>query len=319
MTGAVVVALLAKTYPLFYANSLYFCQQFISQTIYKISSSLPGALIFGIWAALSLGFVSFFIQLVRTQLLIHRVISGIVPLKGKAFRIASALDLKSNTLLIEDARLYSFCFGLIHPKIAVTTGLVKLLSSKELEAVLLHERAHALHKDPLKILMGRTIATTFFFLPIFRALYRNMEATNELIADRITTETQNGSRYLQGALRKIIAHPQVAFTSVPAISHPDYMEIRIRQLGHPEHKHTFHISTTDVVTGLVFAGISLFLLQTPVNAFHAENTAEPSYFLCSVDGTCKQECHHTNPMSTMSSPHELQSKQTPAYSAPSYK
>lgn len=51
--------------------------------------------------------------------------------------------------------------------------------------------------------------------------------------------------------------------------------------------------------------LSWFLLQTPVNAFHTETSHEASYFLCSADNACRQECNHNAQTSAVSSPNEL--------------
>ena len=324
MVGALITALLIKTYPLFSAKALYFCQQFISNTLFRIPHSLPGALIFSVWAIASLGLISFAIQLVRTYLLLRKTVSKRVPLNKRLQRIACSLGLHNRLQLVKDKNLYSFCFGLFRPQIIISQELVESLTDKELEAVLIHEQAHLINRDPLKILLGKTIASTFFFLPIFHELYRNIEATNELIADRWTIEIQKDAKFLRGALRKIIAQPQAQLNlaTVPAIFHPEHIEIRVKQLANSKIKHKLSLSYTSVITGVAFMIVSFFVLQTPVDAFHMEDSQEPSFFLCSVDNSCREQCHHNASMSTMTAPEQLftpaSSHLAPKYEAPSY-
>lgn len=307
VAGVITIALLVKTYPLYSAKALYFCQQFISNTLLELPHSLPGALVTAVWVVLSLGLISLLIQLVKTYMLIRQIIPKKIHLTRNLQKTIDLLGLGNSTQLIEDNNLYSFCFGFLNPKIIITSGLVSSLTQKELEAVLLHERIHLKNRDPLKILIGKTVSSTFFFLPIFRELYRNMEATNELIADYWTAQVQKDTKFLRSALRKIIAQPQITFATVPAISHPDHIEIRVHQFKNTAVKHKLTLSYSSILGSVVFIVVSLFILQTPVDAFHPENSSEPSYFVCSMDNACRQECHDS------SSP-------TPSkYEAPSYK
>ncbi len=319
VAGTIITALLAKSYPLFSTKALYICQQFVSNTLFKIPHLLPGAFIFAVWVTFLPGVISFIIQLIKTHILLKNISRKRIGLTDRLLDVAESLSLIDKIQLIGDSNLYSFCFGLFRPRIAITTGLVNNLSDKELEAVLLHEQVHLQNGDPAKILLGKTIAATFFFLPIFNELYRSMEAGNELIADQLTTQTQNDSRFLRGALRKIIAQPQVSLATVPAIFHPDHIEIRVRRLVDSTTRIKFNMSYASVITSVVFVVTSLFFLQTPVDAVHTEYTPEPSFFLCSTDSVCGQECHHNSQISPVSSPEQLFSSQSPKYAAPSYK
>lgn len=320
--GAISIALLVKTYPLFSARALYFCQQLISNTLFELPHSLPGVLITAVWIVLSFGLVSLLLQLVKTYRLFWEINPKKVSLTPGLQKVAGQVGFENKVLLIEDENLYSFCFGFLNPKIIITSGLVSRLTQKELEAVLLHGQAHLKNKDPLKLLIGKAVASMFFFLPIFRELYRNMEAANELIADSWTAEVQKDTVFLRGALRKIIAQPQVTFATVPAISHPDHIEIRVHQLKNMKLKHKLTLSYSSIIGSLAFIVVSLFILQTPVDAFHTENTDEPSYFVCSVDNACRQECHHNANMFVFDPDHlftPVSSSPSPKYEAPSYK
>ncbi|MBI4038715.1 M56 family metallopeptidase [Candidatus Daviesbacteria bacterium] len=323
VAGAISIALLAKVYPLFSAKALYFCQQFVANTFFMLPHTLPGAFATAVWAVLSLGLISFLIQLAKTYALLRKTIPKKIPLTRKLQETVNSLGLGNSTQLIEDKNLYSFCIGFLNPKIIITSGLISDLTQKELEAVLLHEQMHLKNRDPLKILIGKTVSSTFFFLPIFRELYRNMEATNELIADYWTTEIQKDTKFLRSALRKIIAQPQITFATVPAISHPDHIEIRVRQLKNTGIKHKLTLSYSSIIGSAMFIVVSLFVLQTPVDAFHTEDSSEPSYFVCSVDNVCRQECHHNSNMSVPRPDHLFtpvnSSPTSSKYEAPSYK
>lgn len=315
ITALVIIALLNKTFPLLTTNAIYFCQQFISSTLFKVPNLLPNTIMFALVPILSLGILSFLVQLYKTYNMQKRLSQKRVNFDNRLQNVVLYLGLLDKVYLIKDTNLFSFCSGIIKQRIIIATGLVASLSDKELEAVLLHEQAHLKNLDPIKVLLGKTLSSMFFFLPIFSELNKNMIATNEILADNWTIRAQNGSDFLRSAIRKIIATPQVSFATVPNIA-SDNLEIRIHRLVNPTFEHKFHLSQISILTSVLFVLLSWFFLQTPVNAFNLEHIEEPAYFLCSTDNACRQECHHNAQKSPLSSPENLFYSQAPKYQNP---
>lgn len=255
---------------------LNFCQQFLSSSLLQIP------LVF----MLLIGVLSLLIQVYKTQALWKRFARQIVVLPKRVQNVIAALNLKNRVYVVADANLFSFCVGLFSPRVVISTGLVGSLSDKELEAVLIHEQAHIQNYDPLKMVFGKTIASMFFFLPIFAELNKNMITVNELMADNWTIQKQQTSTFIKGAMKKILSAPQVALAVVPAISNPDSLEVRIYRLVNPNIKHTMYLSWANIVTTILFLALGLFLLQTPVNAQ-------------------REQCHNKAQMSPIASPENL--------------
>jgi Zn-dependent protease with chaperone function len=57
--------------------------------------------------------------------------------------------------IIDSSRPFAWCCGLLRPRVVVSRGLAELLSEAELDAVVAHERAHALRFDNLRVLLLR--------------------------------------------------------------------------------------------------------------------------------------------------------------------
>lgn len=315
ITGSVLIALLTKTLPLLTAKALYFCQQFISTTFFQLPNLLPNTIIFALVPVLILGILSFLIQLFKTYNLQRNFLKKRIKLTKRVEQLVSATGLGGRVYFIKDPNLFSFCSGIFHQRIILTTGLAEALTDSELDAVLLHEQAHLKNLDPIKVLLGKTVSSMFFFLPIFSELNKNMVASSEILADNWVIRTQSGSNFLRSAIRKIIAMPQVSFATVPNIA-SDNLEIRIHRLVNPTFEHKFHLSPVSILTSILFVLLSWFLLQTPVNAFHTETSHETSYFLCSADNACRQECNHNAQTSKVSSPDELFTKDVNFNSSP---
>lgn len=93
----------------------------------------------------------------------------------------------------------AFCAGLLRPRVYVTEGAVAGLAPDELDAVLVHERAHARRRDPLRGLLRRAAADVLFFVPITSWWVTRWHERAELAADSAAIR-QVGVPALAGAL-----------------------------------------------------------------------------------------------------------------------
>ena len=65
-----------------------------------------------------------------------------------------------------DARSpFALTYGMVRPRVLISTGLAATLSDAELAAVLSHEREHVRSLDPLKNMLARAIPARHFYLP----------------------------------------------------------------------------------------------------------------------------------------------------------
>ncbi len=77
----------------------------------------------------------------------------------------------------------AFTVGLISPRVYVSSALVDALHSGELEAVIAHETAHVLRRDPLRVTAYRFLACTLFWMPALRKLAADLADEVEILAD----------------------------------------------------------------------------------------------------------------------------------------
>jgi len=292
IVGLVLTVVLYKVSPLFTSKTLFLCQKFISDIMVEIPRPLPNILMLVVGIVLGIGLLSFSAQLIKTHIFLRKMLVKRVLVSSKLTKISETLKLTNKVILVKDNDLFSFCCGIFSPSIVVSTGLVKSLTTKELEAVLLHEQSHLISRDPAKVLLGKTFSSMFFFLPIFRELHKNTEAVNELLADQWAISRQENSSFLRSALKKILASPGVNLATVSNVSGPDYFEIRIHRLVDPETKHKLRPSLVSLITTLLFIFVSWFSLQTPVSASHINTMDTNTYFLCTHNQACTEECKY---------------------------
>lgn len=130
---------------------------------------------------------------------------------------------------LHSSRPVAFCAGLLRPRLVVSTGLLERLDAEEQQAVLCHELVHARSREPLKCLLARLAAGTFFWLPALGALLERYLLLKELVADREAV-TRTSQAALAGALSQVIAQP----TPAGAVGMSEFAAARIDRLFEPE-------------------------------------------------------------------------------------
>lgn len=129
--------------------------------------------------------------------------------------VVGRLEGRPDVRLVEDADPMAFCFGLARPRIHLTTGAVELLSEPEREAVLAHEAHHVRCRDPLRLLLMRSLADGLFVLPALRRLSMRYASLIELAADEAAERsTPQGAKALSSALLALGTRPDAAVVGI---------------------------------------------------------------------------------------------------------
>lgn len=133
-------------------------------------------------------------------------------------------------MLLDSSERFSFTFGVLAPRVAISHGLHEDISPIELRAVLEHERYHVCNLDPLKALLMRALSATFFLLPALDSLGARYLAGRELAADRRAIKAC-GRGPLAGALLKATRGPDWdELAGVAALRGKELLEVRVAQL-----------------------------------------------------------------------------------------
>lgn len=141
-------------------------------------------------------------------------------------RVAAAAGV---TLQLTPARRpAAFCFGLLRPRVVVTSGLLERLSAEETAAVVWHEAEHVRRREPLKCLLARLASNTFFWIPLLRDLLDRFLLVKEIVADRRAV-ARTDSAALAGALFEVASTPTLA-----AVGAGDFALARVERLFAPQ-------------------------------------------------------------------------------------
>lgn len=203
------------------------CHAFGMGVVGHAAMGLIGMSVAGILVASSLG--AFSLRVWRTQRLVHILTRVQTEPPARLLNLATTLNLSPSLLLFSSPAPLAFCFGLWRPRIAVSTGLMSLLTDRELKAVLLHEDHHRRRHDPLRGLLAEVGAATFFFLPISAQLRDWFMASLELAADRYAISF-TGRPPLAGALHKLLTHSTALPASVAGVIGLSATDARLAQL-----------------------------------------------------------------------------------------
>jgi Zn-dependent protease with chaperone function len=177
------------------------------------------------------------------------------PVPPIVHHAATGLGVAGKVDAVAAGEAFAVTYGLVRPRILVSTGLTAELGAAEITAVLAHEREHLRHLDPLRLLAAQLLAQWVWYLPAGRWLARRCALRRELSAD-LAAAGSAGRGVLAAALLKLAslpACPAVAAAS-PAEDPPGSLEARIAQLedSHPPRQRLTALRILASGGGLVF-------------------------------------------------------------------
>lgn len=213
-----------------------------------------------------IGLTLLFLQLFTTRRLIKKYLGSKVSITDRLSKIAIQLRILEKVEVVESKRNLAFCYGVLHPKIVLSSQLISALSNKELQAVLLHESYHLKNYDPLKIILSKTLSSVFFFIPILKDLQRYYFLTKEIAADGEAIKA-GGRQVLASALSKFLRSPSPLLNTAATLVNTDDLEKRILYIGGKQKAFSFKPSIFSMSVSIFFMIVVLFvLISTPVYA-----------------------------------------------------
>jgi beta-lactamase regulating signal transducer with metallopeptidase domain len=146
--------------------------------------------------------------------------------------------------------------GVLYPRILLPTGIDRLLNRQELNAVLLHEVAHAKRRDNLIRLVYEVSLCALWFHPLIWLVGIRMALYRELSCDESVIRRAHGQA-LVSALAKLAVPQEAELLQATASSHLSH---RLARLVGPAQ--TTHRAASLVLTSLFAAVISAGIFET---------------------------------------------------------
>ncbi|MEK7072023.1 MAG: M56 family metallopeptidase [Patescibacteria group bacterium] len=215
-----------------------------------------------------LAFLSFALtKIIKLKLSTDRFIRSNLVNKNKKIspiltEVIEGLGLENKIIEINNQKPIIFCFGLINPKICVSLGFIRGLSTSELKAALLHERHHLLSYEPVRIFILKITIKVLFFLPGLKYFFNQYLIFSELAADEKATNNFQDKIALAGALAKAIKwKKEVLKKNELAISFfaNQVMEERVNKLADSYYQPKFRLFNPRLSLGILLL-ILIFVL-----------------------------------------------------------
>jgi beta-lactamase regulating signal transducer with metallopeptidase domain len=273
------------------SHVVYVCQKTFSNVIFTLSHSGPLFLIILVATILLIGMLTLTVLTLKTRRYLKKNLSRQVLISSALKSIIHELNLDGKMSIVKDNNKFSFCFGLIKPKICLSTGLLRSLTENELKSVLLHESYHLKNYDPLKILLGKTSTVMFFFIPVFGDIQKYYAFSKEIAADDVVIKSGNKNSLIS-VLSKLMTSPPPKFAGVAAFINMNDLEKRILYLSGKQIKNTFKPSSKSILLSTFVVVFSLIIVNAPVYAvnLHEESMDNHTLFICPFGDTCSASC-----------------------------
>jgi Zn-dependent protease with chaperone function len=140
-------------------------------------------------------------QAAATRGLSHHLDDAASALPARLMLAARKAELADRITLLDSTEPCSFVYGVLSPRVVISSAFLSRLSDVELRAALEHERYHVQSLDPLRDALAEAALEALFFLPALQTLGARYEAARELAADRRAIGMV-GPQPLAGALVK---------------------------------------------------------------------------------------------------------------------
>ena len=148
--------------------------------------------------------------------------------------------------------------GVLYPRILLPTGINRLLSGQELNAVLLHEVAHAKRRDNLIHLLYEFALCALWFHPLIWLAGMRMALYRELSCDESVIQRAQGQALVR-ALAKLAVPEETMFLRATASSHLSHRLARLVESTEPPHRAASLLLTSlfaAVIAGGVFGTVA---------------------------------------------------------------
>ncbi|OGK20935.1 hypothetical protein A2866_00260 [Candidatus Roizmanbacteria bacterium RIFCSPHIGHO2_01_FULL_39_8] len=198
-------------------------------------------------------------------------------------------DLGDKIIIFRNTKPSAFCLGIKDAKIYLSTKLLEIMSGKEIEAIILHEKYHLLNKGTFLVLIATFFRELFLLFPILTDVAMSFIRQKETEADGYALSYFKNPDIVLSAFKKLISHQETnpSFAYLVSFVHTDTLEHRIKILkGEKSLVLSFKIRHI-LVSFISFVAISILLIFTskPVSA---HQNISPS--VCLKGHNCHSEC-----------------------------
>ncbi len=140
--------------------------------------------------------------------------------------------LQPDVTIVEHASLTAYCVPGRRRQVVLTSAALRVLTVKQLEGVLRHERAHLRGRHALVLGVARAVGRAFP-LPVFREAHEEIATLLEMLADDATRNEDSRWELAQALVSLSVGAPPAASIAMAAAT--SSVSARLRRLTRPPH------------------------------------------------------------------------------------
>lgn len=172
---------------------------------------------------------------------------------------------KEEMMVLSHPTPIAITMGFVNPKIVFTTGLINLLTTEELKAVILHEQYHKENRDPFKVFLLSLNSSIVWYIPILKWFQEKYKIIQEVLADEFAIKQQKTAVNLGSALLKMLKIGKQAKMPFTYVSFADTsVNYRIEHMLNPIKDVQFQVPLRIVILSLtifsLLCGLFIYVL-----------------------------------------------------------
>lgn len=302
--GVGILSTIYKLVPTFFSHTVYYCQLLINSYLIKI----PREFNLIILVFLFLISVVFITKTLATFIKIYRTKSYLIKNERKMKSISHLVEeigLTNKVSVVKDAKPFAFCLGIKNPRIYISTKTVSMMTRKQLEGILLHEKYHLEHADSLTLFIGSLPQILFPFFPILPKLLERYKIEREIKADNHAVNELGTKAPVIGVLKKLLETTSVSPVFASSIANENSLEIRIKSLLNRK-TYSPKLKKMDLLISVISLSLIILSIAVPVHAVEINTDNHGAMMVCLEGKECSSRCinHNTvNDASNMSRPY----------------
>ncbi len=281
---------IVKYFQLLIHHTIYYCQAMAKALDLQIPSDISRIYV----GVLALGLIYTLVKIIVAVFKIYAFRKTLVKTVSQDSEhidmVSNTLGLQSKVTLLNQVKPQAFCFGILNPKIYVSTGLVAMMNDKELEVILRHEKYHMDHKDSLAFMLATIVESFFPFFPVISDFIRVYRTDREVQADIMAIGEHDDKHSLAEVLKKLLQYePSIRPTFIASIISEDALEARIQSLLFQ--KTNYHkVQARNLIFSFLSLIVLIGLMVSPVNAIELHDKGSDVVMLCNGSTNCESVC-----------------------------
>lgn len=170
-------------------------------------------------------------------------------------------------IVIKESAFVAMSYGLLRPKILISTAVFNQFQDEEIEAILLHELYHCKAYHPLQMILLTIVSKGLAFVPVIKELTHYYAIWTEVLADRYAISCMNTEVPIGKVLLSLIKRNTNSTVGAGTHFANEAVNYRIKQIIDPSGD--IRISMTNrktlIISFVVLIAMSLLLIGRCLN------------------------------------------------------